>query len=280
MYSKVTICTAIAAVFLFTAAGCVTTGGESGGGGWIVVDQPEATRPPPQTTGPSGTGKSKKGQEQAARNHLRSAYRFLQKDKPDHAIKELEKARRKMGSDFWFHYYMGGAYYYKGMHKKARVSWQDAFQYTRDHRLRSRLSTCQSFAVYHLDGDERSIGFLNKAMELDEKNLQARELYRDLAGSRSAGPGLIPDEQVGFMRPGDKKPEKGQKNKNNDGWGQYGDEDDQGENEGDDDRYEKSKDKKHPKGDARGHKKPKKKKHSRKVQDMETFSRYFLIEME
>ncbi len=185
MYPKTAITTAIAALFLISTMGCATSGGSSSG--WIVVGQPASSPPPAsQKAKPPKSKKANKGQETAARNHIRSAYRFLQKNKPDHAIREMEKARSKMGSDFWFHYYMGGAYYFKGMYERAGDSWKIAYRYTNDYRLRSRLRTSQSFAVHQLKGDEPSRGFLRMAIDMDGDNRHAREFLEDLVGSEGS----------------------------------------------------------------------------------------------
>ncbi|MCJ7498801.1 hypothetical protein MUP29_00975, partial [bacterium] len=94
-----------AAIFLFSVAGCATTDGSNSG--WVVVDPPSSSPPPraeKQPPPPPPRYNENKGQQESAQNHLRSAYRFLQKNKPDHAIRELEKARRKMGPNYWFYY--------------------------------------------------------------------------------------------------------------------------------------------------------------------------------
>lgn len=154
---------------------CATT--ESGSDGWIVINGPADTPPPKQQPLPP---RKAKGLEVAARNHVRSAYRFLQKDKPDHAIKELEKARAKMDQDYWFHYYMGGAFYLKAMYREARESWEMAYRYTKAPQMRSRIRTCQSFVVYRINGKDQSLGLLRKAVDLDEKNESAKEFLDDI----------------------------------------------------------------------------------------------------
>ena len=179
MPSKTNIFIALASAFLLLVAGCSAAG--RSGGGWVVKETP-ASKPPPAAVKDkdSGVGRNTGGQERAARNQIKSAYRFLEKGKPDHAIRELEKARNRMGANFWFHYYMGGAYYFKGMYGRAGESWDNAYRFTGDFRLRSRLRTCQSFAVYRLGGDEKSIGLLKTALDMDRDNRQAMELIRDL----------------------------------------------------------------------------------------------------
>jgi len=99
-------------------------------------------------------------------------------------MRELEKARRKMGSNYWFHYYFGGAYFLKGMHSQARDSWEIAFGFTNQYTLRSRIRTVQSFAVFSLQGEGSSMSFLKKAMSIDKENRTAMELFEDLGGSK------------------------------------------------------------------------------------------------
>ena len=187
MNSRVAFITVIMIIFLFSVAGCATSDGSSSG--WIVIGNQGSSPSSPGKKPPKNNTKNNKGQQVAAQNHLRSAYRFLEKGKPDHAIREMEKARNKMGSDFWFHYYMGGAYYFKGMYEMAGDSWKIAYRYTNDYRLRSRLRTSQSFAVNHLNGDEPSIGFLRMAIDMDVDNRHARELLEDLVGSAGGASG-------------------------------------------------------------------------------------------
>jgi len=271
MVPRTAIVKALLAVFLFTTMGCATSGGSSGG--WIVVGQPETTPPPAsrQTAPPPKKEKYNKGQETAGRNHIRSAYRFLQKNKPDHAMRELEKARNKMGNSFWFHYYMGGAYYFKGMYDRAGDSWKIAYRYTRDYRLRSRLRTCQSFAIHYLEGDEPSIGFLRMAVDGDGDNLHARELLEDFVSSGVSPSNGRTDAQVGFMRPSGSVSGKGGGNR----------EEGLKQNEEDDDGYGSSKIKKgREKNDRKHGKSGKKKGKPKKIRDKERFKAYFLIEME
>jgi len=175
-------------IFLFT--GCATTSG--GGGGWVVIDKPAETSPQPQPAPPGNA----RGQEIAARNHIRSAYKFLQKDKPDHALRELEKARAKMGHDYWFNYYMAGAYYMKSLYREADKSWEMAYRYTKDPLLRSRIMTCRSFTGYDAGGPERAMDFLGKAIDLDGKNGSARELLDDLESA--------PKDEQAWQPPGQK----------------------------------------------------------------------------
>jgi tetratricopeptide (TPR) repeat protein len=182
---------------------------------------------------------------------MRSAYRFLQKGKPDHAMRELEKARRKMGNNYWFHYYMGGAYYFKGLYEKAGDSWTIAFSYTNDYRLRSRVRTCQSFAVNYSKGDEPSIGFLRTALDMDRDNRHARELLEDLVGSGGGS-----DVQVGFMRPSESAGAKDNNYK-----GKAKSEKGQG------------------KDDRKKGKSVKEKKKPKKIRDKDRFRGYFMVEM-
>jgi tetratricopeptide (TPR) repeat protein len=235
------------------------------------VGQPESSPPPPsQQTKPHKKEKNNRGQEQAARNHMRSAYRFLQKGKPDHAMRELEKARNKMGSSFWFHYYMGGAYYFKGMYELAGDSWKMAYQYTNDHHLRSRLRTCQSYSINYQKGDEPSIGFLRMAIDMDRGNLHAQDLLRDLGGSGSGSSDGKSDVQVGFMRPSGSM--SGEDNR----YEEQRDDDDDGRNGHSKGKKGQQKDdKKHGKSG----KKEKKEKKYKKIRDKNRFSEYFLIEM-
>jgi tetratricopeptide (TPR) repeat protein len=164
------------------SSGCVTDDGTTTSG-WVVIGDPGQSSPRPRTQPDSHAGQGK-GLEKAARNHIRSAYRFLKKDKPDHALRELEKARRKMDRTFWYHYYMGGAYYMKGMYGRARDSWELAYRFTRDYRLRSRIRTCQSFVVFRIQGYKPTIGFLRKAVDMDRDNGTARGLLDDLYRDR------------------------------------------------------------------------------------------------
>lgn len=170
---------ALSILALSISTGCSTSG--SSGGGWIVVGDPGPSEPPPRHKAPPPNSQ---GMETAARNHIRSAYRFLEKGKPDHAIRELEKARDKMGNNYWFHYYMGGAYFLKGLYQQAHDSWNISFRYTSDGRLGSRVRTCQSFAAPYLRGEDQSVGFLKAALDLDRENHQARELLDDLSYAR------------------------------------------------------------------------------------------------
>ena len=217
---------ALTAIICLMSMGCASTDGSSGG--WVVIGQPQPAPqpdPPPRKQDPA-YGKKNKGMERASRNHLRSAYRFLVKGKPDHALKELEKARRKAEGNFWFHYYTGGAYFYKGMYQKARESWQFAFWSTREHTLRSRSRTCQSFAVYQIEGMEASKDYLLRAADLDGKNSAARELLKGFSAPGEKRIENRPEVQVGFMKPGDDDPEKGKGHGRNKGHVRDSDDDD------------------------------------------------------
>jgi len=270
MYPRTLIISALAAVFLLALMGCSTTGGSSGG--WVVLGQPGSSPPPPPKQPPPPKYKQEnRGQERAARNHIQSAYRFLQKNKPDHAMRELEKARSRMGNSFWFHYYLGGAYYFKGMYDLAGDSWKMAYRYTSDDRLRSRLRTCQSFAIHHLKGDEPSIGFLKMAIDMDRDNRHARELLDDFDGSGGAPYNSRKDVQVGFMRPSGSASGRDGENR---------EEDVRGQGEDDDDSNGRSKGKKgREKEDRKPGKSSKKKEKPKKIRDKERFRAYFLIEM-
>ena len=158
-----TVFAVVIAIAILGGNGCVTDDGATTGG-WVVIGDPGPSSPGPGPQPDRHPGKGK-GLETAARNHIRSAYRFLKKDKPDQALRELEKARRKMDRNFWYHYYMGGAYYMKGMYGRARDSWELAYRFTRDYRLRSRIRTCQSFVVFRVQGYQPAVGFLRKALE-------------------------------------------------------------------------------------------------------------------
>ena len=171
-------------------------------------------------------------------------------------MRELEKARRKMGQNYWFHYYFGGAYYLKGMFSQARDSWENAFGYTKDYTLRSRIRTCQSFAIYNLDGEGPSRGILKKAVNMDKENRTAWDLLQDLES-------LDTDHQPGYDK-SSSSPYVQEK------FGQ------KGVPEDDSDKVTK-------KGQGKGkpkHGKADKKEKKRKIQDGEQFSAYFLIEME
>ncbi|MDF1536971.1 MAG: hypothetical protein P1S46_10820 [bacterium] len=169
-------------IAILAVSGCVTSDGRSNRG-WVVIG--DTTNPPPRTgRDPEPHPGKGKGLDVAARNHIRSAYRFLKNDKPDHALRELEKARGKMDSDFWYHYYLGGAYYMKGMHSQARDSWEMAYRFTQDYRLRSRIRTCQSFVVFRIQGQQPTLGFLRNAVDMDLDNGTARGLLDDLFADR------------------------------------------------------------------------------------------------
>jgi tetratricopeptide (TPR) repeat protein len=264
-----------AAIFVLSVAGCVTTDGSNSG--WVVVDQPSSS-PPPTTKKhqppPPPRHKENRGQQVAAQNHLQSAYRFLQKDKPDHALRELEKARKKMRPNFWFHYYYGGAYYLKGMFGEARDSWERAYRNTQNYTLRSRIRTCQSFAIYNLDGHGPSIGVLEKAIKMDTRNRTARLLFQDLSGS---------DSYRSYDQPVNKKSSSspyvqeklGQRGGAEDDNMTYRNDRDEGES-----KYGNGDKKKDEKTDKKkGKRKGKKKEMKYKIQDDEMFRVYFMVEM-
>lgn len=238
-----------AALCLLPWAGCTTT---SGGGGWVVPGQPAKAPPPPTAPPPPKRRVENRGQERAAQNHIRSAYRFLEKGKPDHAIRELEKARGKTGRTFWLHYYMGGALYMKGMHREAEESWRMAFRHTNDPRLRSRLKTCESFAVNRVDGDGASSALLRTALDLDRSNTVASDLLAELG---TTGYAAQPDRDG-------KKSEKGT-------W-KMGAKETPAPSEG-----PRRKDSRAGKPDERGRKQAR----GKKIRDSESFRAYFLIEM-
>ena len=172
-------------VFLLILAlsgwGCAITGG--GGSGPVILDTGGTSPGGRPGAGNGQAAGQAKGHEIAAKNHIRSAYRFLEMGKPGHAQKEIEKARGKMGEDFWFHYYLGGALFLQGKNREASQSWERAFGLTGDTALRSRVRTCQSFAAYRTEGSSTSIGFLRHAVDLDGGNLTARNILQELSGS-------------------------------------------------------------------------------------------------
>jgi len=287
-----TILVVFMAVFVSTAFGCATPDGSSGG--WVIVNPPEQPSKPPTPSQQKRPPKHKtdnRGQVKAAQNHIRSAYRFLQKGKPDHALKELEKARPVMGTSYWFHYYMGGAYFFKGMFESAGESWKRAYSYTDDHPLRSRVRTCQSYAAYQLDGVDGSIDLLKGAITLDRNNSQARILLDDLRRPGEGSSERRPDERAGSRGSSgttkgehsryveEKLGEKGYEGDNSsqrgyEGWGAP-DRDDE-----DDDRYDASKDRKgRGKGDRKQGKSVKDKPKPAKIEDEKGFRLYFLVEM-
>jgi tetratricopeptide (TPR) repeat protein len=168
----------VAAVGLLACAGCVST---SDTGGWVIIDKPETSKaPPPAKKKPPARDMGPPGKRRAAENHLRSAYRFLQKNKPDHALKELQKAGSSRYNDFWIYYYSGGAYYFKGMYGKANEQWDKAYRHAGEYNLKSRLRTCQSYVAYRLEDAEGAAGYLKRALDLDGRNRQARLLLEDL----------------------------------------------------------------------------------------------------
>jgi len=256
--------------------GCTTTDG--GSGGWIIVDQPETSPPPsPQQPAPPKKVKKNRGQERAARNHINSAYRFMQKNKPDHAMKELEKAREKGVGGFWYHYYMGGCYYFKGIYDRAVNSWKAAYRHTQDHRLRSRLRTCQSYAVNYMKGDESSVGFLKMAIDTDGENRHARILMMDLTGVWPGFTDSRSNTQAG-SKPGFDDPSR-----SDDADDRYEEDKNKHKNDGTEGRGDgkgKSKGKKgYDKDDTKNGKSGKKKDKYKKIRDKQNFSAYFLIEM-
>ena len=264
-----------AAIFLFSVAGCATTDGSNSG--WIVVDPPSSSPPPKaekQPPPPPPRYNGNRGQQKSAQNHLRSAYRFLQKSKPDHALRELEKARRKMEPNYWFYYYYGGAYYLKGMFGEARNSWENAYRNTRDYPLRSRVRTCQSFAIYYLDGQGPSSRVLEKAFNLDQRNSTARELYQDLTGSDP----YRSDDRSAYNQQSSSpyvQEKLGQKDEPEDRNKTYANE--RGKDDSNHGNGDKNKDMK--KGKKKKDKKDHKNDKKFKIQDNEQFRIYFMVEM-
>jgi len=280
------------AVFVLTVFGCATPDGSSGG--WIVVNPPQQpSKPPPphQQNRPPKHEIENRGQERAAQNHMRSAYRFLQKGKPDQALRELEKARPAMGTSFWFHYYMGGAYYFKKMFESAGESWRRAYSYTDDHLLRSRVRTCQSYAAYQLDGGNRSIDLLKMAIALDRSNSQARNLLEDLRRPGEDSPDRKPDNRGGSRDStgtagGEHSPyvkeklgERGYEGASGTEGG-YGVRGTQDRNDDHDENYGAFKDRKGSgQGDRKQGKSGKNKPKPLRIEDEKGFRVYFLIEM-
>jgi hypothetical protein len=163
-----------------------------------------------------------------------------------------------MGQDYWFHYYFGGAYYIKGMFGQARDSWENAYGYTKDYTLRSRIRTCQSFAIYNLDGEGPSRGVLKKAVNMDKENHTAWDLLQDLGG-------LDTDRQPGYDKSSSSpyvQEKFGQKT---------------GPEKDDENVTKKGKGKDKPKHGKTDKKSKKDKK--RKIQDVQQFRAYFMIEM-
>lgn len=258
--------------------GCTTTGGTSDG--WVVVNPPERTPPPPPPKKkPPENAKKKRGQDQAGNNHLRSAYRFLEKNKADHALRELGKARYSLGNDFRVYYYMGGAYFYKRMYRKALDSWQTASRFTRDSRLRSRLRTCLAYALIHLEGDKGSIPYLRKAVDLDRENRHAMELLRGLENSR--------DVKRGVKKRVEEDPRHSSDSKGSE-HSRYAEEmvlgrentDKNAVKKRDDGNYYDHRDLENGKGDRKGQKKGRKdKKPDLDIRNLDQFKRYFLVRM-
>jgi tetratricopeptide (TPR) repeat protein len=157
-------------------AGCETPGGASYGGGIVIGSGGGRSVPPPPSRPPAAS----KGLDQAARNHIRSAYRFMEKGMPDKARRELLKAERKASRTFWYNYYLGGIYYQKGMYEDANRSWDLAFQYSEgDLSLRTRIRTSQAFAYFQIGQTEQSRNSLELALKIDSGNQTAHALLRD-----------------------------------------------------------------------------------------------------
>ena len=140
------------------------------GGGGVVIGGEPAKKTPSQ---------AQKGQDTAAENHIRSAYRFLEKGMPDKAEKELAKARSKSSQSYWYYYYMGGINFYRGRYKDAQNQWELAFRYADNSASRSRARTCQSFAFYNYGNLTKSRDCLQIALEIDSGNSVARILIAD-----------------------------------------------------------------------------------------------------
>jgi tetratricopeptide (TPR) repeat protein len=136
----------------------------------VVLGEGSGKKTPPQ---------AQKGQDTAAENHIRSAYRFLEKGMPDKAEKELQKARAKSSQSYWYYYYMGGINFYRGMYKDAQNQWELAFKYAYSSASQSRVRTCQSFAFYSYGNMTKSRDCLQIALEIDSGNSMARILISD-----------------------------------------------------------------------------------------------------
>ena len=158
-------------------AGCSSMGEISYGGGGVVIGEGSGKKTPPQ---------AQKGQDTAAQNHIRSAYRFLEKGMPDKAEKELQKARAKSSRSYWYYYYMGGINFYRGMYKDAQDQWELAFKYADSSASQSRARTCQSFAFYYYGNPTKSRDSLQIALEIDSGNSMARILIADFDNAENS----------------------------------------------------------------------------------------------
>lgn len=164
---------------VMAAVGCATLQGSTSGGGIVIGPGAGRTEPVPQAG---------KGLDTAARNHIRSAHRFLQKGMPDKARKELNKAEAKSSRSFWYNYYLGGVYFYQGMFAEANRSWNLALQYSGgDAILGARVRTCQSFAHFQLNDPGQTRNSLELALRLDSGNETARGLLADLEADSGRG---------------------------------------------------------------------------------------------
>jgi hypothetical protein len=288
---------AIAVAFaILGGSGCVTDDGTTTSG-WVVIGNQNQPTPRTRQEPERHPGKGK-GLETAARNHIKSAYRFLKKNQPDHALRELAKARKKMDRNFWYHYYTGGAFYMKGMYRQARDSWELAYRFTRDYRYRSRIRTCQSFVIFRLQGHQSSIGSLHKAVDMDRDNRTARGLLDDLlAGQerydrdddrydsrqRSDDRGTSSSEQPGFVKDFLAKSQYGDKDEPSRDSGRdddrYSDRDrdrDQYDDDDRDNKGDKGKDNKYKGKSKKPAKKPRK---PYRVEDDGRFRAYFYVQM-
>ena len=179
--------TAAALVCLAFLAGCSTA--HYGGGLTIETGEPTPTT---KTRPPS----AQKGMETAAANHIRSAHRFLAKGMPDNAIRELDKAREKSGTSFWYFYLLGGAQYQRGSYSQAADYWEMSLRYAGgDVVLLSRIKTCQSYAFLGVRSTDTAIELAEAAIQYDSGNREARVLLGDLtqpsgkAGGKGRGKG-------------------------------------------------------------------------------------------
>jgi hypothetical protein len=165
---------------LVIVSGCGTTGGSMDGP--IVVTGEGSAQPGM----PDSKRNEAPGKTVAAGNHIENAYRFLVKDKPAKARKELEKAGRKGVKGFWLHYYMGGALYFLDEHEAAIRSWEAAYDAAADASKKSRIRTCQSYAQYGMANEALTRQLLTAAADIDPKNFQAGVLLEELEQSRKS----------------------------------------------------------------------------------------------
>ncbi len=157
--------------------------GQGKGGSATGVESP--------SKGKAQKGDKQKGLDQAAMNAVRNAYKFLEQGKPQKALKELEKARRKAPNNYWVNYYSAGAYHQLGEYRQARPYWDAAFDNADDPALRSRVRTAEAFTRY-MDGErDQARTSLRMALEMDGGNVRARELLATYAAPIKGGAGQV-----------------------------------------------------------------------------------------